>query len=260
MDSETDLLRLQVYLARCGIGSRRKCETFIEEGRVAVNGDPVLTPGYKVKPGDKVSFDGRPMHPEREQVYIALHKPSGFICSNQDSKGRPLAADLIADASKRRLYNVGRLDYMTSGLLFFTNDGDFAKMMTHPSSHVEKEYIVTTKKEIPKELMEQFKKGMSVQGEFFRLKRYEFKGSRTVSIVLEEGKNKELRKVFLSRNITIKSIHRIRIGNVKLTGLDSGRFRKLTSREVEQLKKAAQDKKNRKRNNDSSHRRTGGRR
>lgn len=107
MDKETDLLRLQVYLARCGIGSRRKCESFIEEGRVAVNGNPILTPGHKVKPGDEVSFDGRPMHPERELVYIALHKPSGFICSNQDSKGRPLAADLIADASQRRLYNVG---------------------------------------------------------------------------------------------------------------------------------------------------------
>ena len=107
--------------------------------------------------------------------------------------------------------------------------------MTHPSSHVEKEYVVTSKKEIPKELMEQFKKGVIVQGEKYRLKKYTYQGKRTVSIVLEEGKNNELRKVFLSRNITIKSIHRVRIGSVKLTGLASGHFRKLTAREVNSL-------------------------
>ncbi len=244
MDDKEDLLRLQVYLARCGVGSRRKCEEYISEGRVTVNGKAVLTPGVKVGADDEVCYNGRPVHPEKEFVYIALHKPSGFICSNEDREGRPLAISLLADASNRRLYNVGRLDYMTSGLIFFTNDGDFSKLMTHPSSHVEKEYIVTTKKEIPKELMEQFKKGISVQGEYFRLKHYTFKGSRTVSIVLEEGKNKELRKVFLSRNITLKSIHRIRIGNVKLTGLAPGHFRKLTAKEIDQLKKQALEKKN----------------
>lgn len=243
MDKEFETLRLQVYLARCGVGSRRKCEEFIAEGRVTVNGNAVLAPGYKVGQTDKVCYDGRLVRPEKEFVYIALHKPSGFICSNQDNQGRPLAIDLLSDAVNKRLYNVGRLDYMTSGLLFFTNDGEFSKLMTHPSSHVEKEYTVTTKKEIPKELMEQFRKGISVQGEYFRLKRYAFKGSRSVSITLEEGKNKELRKVFLSKNITIKSIHRVRIGNVKLTGLASGHFRKLTKKEVEQLKTQAEDNK-----------------
>ncbi|MDC7239193.1 MAG: pseudouridine synthase [Spirochaetales bacterium] len=245
MDNSFESLRLQVYLARCGIGSRRKCEEYIAEGRVTVNGKAVLAAGKKVEPEDQVTFDGRPVKPEKEFVYIALHKPSGFICSNQDQDGRPLAKDLLADASNRRLFNVGRLDYMTSGLIFFTNDGDFTKLMSHPSSHVEKEYIVTTKKEIPRELMEQFKKGISVQGEYFRLKRYQFKGTRTVAITLEEGKNKELRKVFLSKNITIKSIHRIRIGSIKLTGLDSGRFRKLTKKEVEQLKSQAEENKKR---------------
>jgi len=243
MDND-ELLRLQVYLARCGVGSRRKCEEYISDGRITVNGKAVLSPGTKVGPEDKVCYNGRPVYPEKEHVYIALHKPSGFICSNEDRDGRPLAINLLSDASHRRLYNVGRLDYMTSGLIFFTNDGEFSKLMTHPSSHVEKEYVVTTKKEIPKELMEQFKKGISVQGEFFRLKHYTFKGSRTVNIVLEEGKNKELRKVFLSRNITLKSIHRIRIGNVKLTGLASGHFRKLTQKEVDLLKKQALEKKN----------------
>lgn len=243
MDKDFEALRLQVYLARCGVGSRRKCEEYISEGRVTVNDKAVLVPGQKVGPEDRVCYNGRPVRPEKENVYIALHKPSGFICSNQDSQGRPLAISLLSDVTHKRLYNVGRLDYMTSGLLFFTNDGEFSKLMTHPSSHVEKEYMVTTKKEIPKELMEQFKKGISVQGEYFRLKHYNFKGSRSVAITLEEGKNKELRKVFLSRNITIKSIHRIRIGNIKLTGLASGHFRKLTKKEIDQLKFQAEENK-----------------
>ncbi|MBF9016077.1 MULTISPECIES: pseudouridine synthase [unclassified Oceanispirochaeta] len=243
MDKDFESLRLQVYLARCGVGSRRKCEEYISDGRVTVNDKAVLVPGQKVGPEDRVCYNGRPVRPERENVYIALHKPSGFICSNQDDQGRPLAISLLSDVTNKRLYNVGRLDYMTSGLIFFTNDGEFSKLMTHPSSHLEKEYMVTTKKEIPKELMEQFKKGMSVQGEYFRLKRYTLKGSRSVSITLEEGKNKELRKVFLSKNITIKSIHRIRIGNIKLTGLASGHFRKLTKKEIDQLKNQAEENK-----------------
>jgi len=244
MDNENnnEMVRLQVYLARGGVGSRRKCEEYISEGQVKVNGKVVNKPGAKVGPDDKVTYNDRPIKPASEPIYIALHKPSGFICSAADGHGRPLAIDLISSSVKQRLYNVGRLDYMTSGLLFFTNDGSFAKMMTHPSSHVEKEYVVTTKKEIPKELMEQFKNGIRVQGEFFRLKRYVFKGARTVSLVLEEGKNRELRKVFLSRNITIKSIHRIRIGTVKLTGLAPGRFRKLTKKEVDTLKRMSEEK------------------
>ncbi len=242
MDNTEEEIRLQLFLARSGIGSRRKCEEIIAEGRVTVNGKAVLTPGTKVSADDVVTFDNRVVKPSKDLIYIALHKPSGYICSNQDQQGRPLAIDLINTAVKQRLYNVGRLDYMTSGLLFFTNDGEFAKKMTHPSSHVEKEYMVTSKKEIPLELMEQFKRGMIVQGVKYKLKKYTFKGKRTVSIVLEEGKNNELRKVFLSRNITIKSIHRVRIGSVTLSGLNPGRFRKLTPKEVNSLLEKSQKK------------------
>lgn len=249
MDNNNETVRLQLYMARCGIGSRRKCEEYIAAGRVCVNGKAVLAPGIKVNDQDEITFDKRIVKPTKNNIYIALHKPSGYICSNQDQNGRPLAIDLISPAIKQRVFNVGRLDYMTSGLIFFTNDGEFGKIMTHPSSHVEKEYVVTSKKEIPKELMEQFKKGMIVQGVKYKLKRYSFKGKRTVSIVLEEGKNNELRKAFLSRNVTIKSIHRVRIGSVNLTGINPGRFRKLTPKEISSLKAQSQkklDKTNRK--------------
>jgi len=235
MDKEE--IRLQLYMARCGIASRRKCEDIISQGRVSVNGRIVIAPGTKVTDDDSVKMDDRLIRPAKKKLYLVLHKPSKFLCSTEDPDGRSLAIDLISPAVKQRVYNVGRLDYLTSGLIFFTNDGDFAKKITHPSSHVEKEYVVTTKKEIPLELMENFKKGIYVGDEFFKLKSFKLNGSNSVNIVLEEGKNRELRKVFQSKNINVKKVHRIRIGNVKLTGLNSGHFRNLTEREIKSLLK-----------------------
>jgi 23S rRNA pseudouridine2605 synthase len=228
-------IRLQLYMARCGIASRRKCEEIISQARVSINENIVTKAGTKVSDDDVIKMDGRVIRPAKKMIYLALHKPTKFLCSNEDPDGRSLAIELISPAIKQRVYNVGRLDYLTSGLIFFTNDGDFAKKMTHPSSHVEKEYVVTTKKEIPIELMENFKKGIYVGGELFRLKSFKINGSNSVNIVLEEGKNRELRKVFESENINVKKVHRIRIGNVKLTGINSGHFRPLTDREIKSL-------------------------
>lgn len=232
-------IRLQLYLSRCGIGSRRSCEKYIEDAKVEVNGELVLKPGMKVSDRDVVLFNGRVVKPTKNNYYLVLHKPSGFICSNKDANGRPLAKDLLPHKIKDLLHNVGRLDYMTSGLIFFTNDGEFSRLMAHPSSEMEKEYIVTTKKEIPKELMDKFVRGIYVQGELFKMKRYTMTSSRKVHIVLKEGKNRELRKVFLSKNITVKKIHRIRIGNITIKGLNPGHFRTLKEAEIESLKKMA---------------------
>lgn len=238
-------MRLQLYMARCGVASRRKCEDIISQGRVSVNGKIIMAPGTKVSEEDSVKMDNRLIRPTKKMIYLALHKPSKFLCSTEDPDGRSLAIDLISPAVKQRVYNVGRLDYLTSGLIFFTNDGEFAKKITHPSSHVEKEYVVTTKKEIPLELMENFKKGIYVDDELFKLKSYKLNGSNSVNIVLEEGKNRELRKVFQSKNINVKKVHRIRIGGVKLTGLNSGHFRNLTERELKSLLKDSDSTANR---------------
>lgn len=242
MDNNTHItdepIRLQLYMARSGLGSRRACEKLIEEGRVSVNGRLVVEQGFKVGDDDVVKFDGRLIKPMARKIYLALHKPSGYICSNQDERGRPLAKDLFEAAVPQRVFNVGRLDYMTSGLIFFTNDGEFSRAMTHPSCHLEKEYVVTTKKPIPVELMENFKKGMTVEGEQYTCKEYQIQSDHRVRIVLEEGKNRELRKVFQSRNITVKKVHRVRIGAVSLQGLQPGRFRFLTEKEVKRLKES----------------------
>ena len=228
-------LRLQVYLAQSGLGSRRACEKLIEQGRVSLNGTVIRSQGQKVGPEDEVRFDGRLVKPMARKIYLALHKPSGYICSNQDEQGRPLAKDLFGNAVPQRVFNVGRLDYMTSGLIFYTNDGDFSRAVTHPSRKLEKEYEVTAKKEIPLELMEAFKKGLTIEGEHFRCAGFQIVSSHRVKIILVEGKNRELRKVFQSRNITVKKVHRLRIGPVTLHGLPPGRFRPLTDREVRQL-------------------------
>ena len=234
-------MRLQVFLAQAGVGSRRKCEEIVKSGRVEVNGRVTLSPGDRVTLEDDVRVDGRVVKPMRRKIYIALNKPSGYICSNKDDRDRPVARDLIAGVPQR-IFNVGRLDYMTSGLIFFTNDGDFSQLISHPSTHLEKEYVVTTKKAIPEGLMKQFLAGIRVNGEFYKAKSYRLKGPHIVHIVLEEGRNQELRKVFLSRNITVKKIQRIRIGSVTVKGLQPGHFRNLKESEIERLTEMARNK------------------
>jgi 23S rRNA pseudouridine2605 synthase len=242
---DNDGLRLQAYLAQAGVDSRRKCEDIVKSGRVEVNGRVVLAPGERIGEEDEVRLDGRLVKPMRRKIYIALNKPSGYISSNKDDRDRPVARDLIANVPQR-IYNVGRLDYMTSGLLFFTNDGDFAQLISHPSTHLEKEYVVTTKKVIPEELMKQFLAGIRVNGEFYKAKSYRMKGPHTVHLVLEEGRNQELRKVFLSRSITVKKIHRVRIGSVTVKGLQPGHYRNLKESEVDRLRDLARAKGKRK--------------
>ena len=234
--NESDgVMRLQVRLARAGLASRRKCEEFIAEGRVSVNGKIVIKPGTKVSPDDEVLFDGRPVREEGKKVYIALHKPAGFLCSDADPDGRPLAKSLLDVVVKERIFHVGRLDYMTSGLIFFTNDGDFSRALTHPSKKIEKEYLVTTKNAIPESLMKRFLDGLTVDGIRYKAAEAELVGPRTARIVLTEGKNKELRRVFLSASTSIKKVHRVRIGPVSVKGIASGHFRHLKEREIKAL-------------------------
>ncbi len=225
-------IRLQVRLARSGLGSRRKCEEFIADGRVMVNHQIVTRPGTRVNPGDEVRLDNHPVRDEKRKVYIVLHKPSGFLCSDEDQYGRSLTKSLLDVVVKERIFNVGRLDYMTSGLIFYTNDGKFARTLMHPSSNIEKEYVVTTKNQIPEDLITRFLSGITVDGIRYKAVRARITGPRTVSIVLAEGKNRELRRVFLSASVSIKKVHRVRIGPVHIKGIASGHFRHLKSWEI----------------------------
>lgn len=226
-------LRLQVYLARCGVDSRRKCEQLIREGRVWVNGAAVTTLGVKVSEGDRVTLDGKELHLTERRIYLALHKPPHYLCANSDPLGRPLASDLFAGEIGTRLFHVGRLDFLSSGLIFYTNDGEFTRIVAHPSSGIEKEYRVRTGESIPDEVLRQYLDGVRVEGELYRLKRFRRESAREALLVLQEGKNREIRKVFNHFGLTVHRIHRERIGIVTIRGIPPGGYRSLTPEEVD---------------------------
>jgi 23S rRNA pseudouridine2605 synthase len=197
-----------------------------------VNGSPVTRLGERVQPKDVVTVDGKKVSPVSSSLYIALHKPKGYLCSASDPEGRPLAQSLFRPAIKERLFHVGRLDFLSSGLILYTNDGEFSRLVTHPRTQVEKEYLVETGRAIEEDFLRQYLRGIRVGDTTYRCKSYVYRSPHSALITLTEGKNRELRNVFNSRNIRLKRVHRVRIGPITLRGIAAGHFRKLTEREV----------------------------
>lgn len=230
-NSDKQEMRLQVYLAHAGVASRRACEKIIAEGRVSVNGTLVTDMGNKVRTGDTVLLDGKPVHPEARKCYVLLNKPAGFVCTLSDEKGRPTAAALLKETYSERLYNIGRLDMFSSGAILFTNDGDFAAKIEHPSAQIEKEYVIETTQDFPPELLTRFERGIRVDGIFYKCRSAAAINRRKLRIVLVEGKNREIRRVLDSFNCTIKRLVRVRIGTLELGTLKAGEFRDLTAKE-----------------------------
>lgn len=227
--------RLQAFLAHAGIASRRASEKLILEGRVTVNGEVVTVLGTKVGRGDKVCVDGVPVSASEEKRYVLLNKPQGYVCSMSDEKGRPTAADLIRRKYSERLYNVGRLDMYSAGLIIFTNDGDFAKTISHPSAQIEKEYIVDTSLPIPRGLCEDFVRGVRIENVFYKAVRARELNSHRMAVVLTEGKNREIRRIFEAAEIGIKRLTRVRIGNININDMAVGEMRELYEYEVGEL-------------------------
>jgi len=234
-NAEPETMRLQVYLAHAGVASRRASEQVISDGRVKVNGVVVTEMGAKVKITDKIEVDGKTVSLEETKRYVILNKPEGFVCSSSDEKGRQVAADILRAKYSERLYNVGRLDMFSRGIILFTNDGDFAAKLSHPSSEIEKEYVVVSTQDIPDELPENFQKGIRIENVFYRAKTVEKINDRKCRVVLIEGKNREIRKVFEYYNIPIRSLTRVRIGNINLDQLPPGETRELEEQEVNSL-------------------------
>ena len=228
-------LRLQVYLAHAGVASRRAAERLISEGRITVNGRQVTGPGEKVLPTDDIRFDGNVVKTETRLLYIVLNKPPGYICSSYDPQGRPLALDLLPPCPER-LYNVGRLDYLSSGLVIFTNDGDFAARAGHPRAEIEKEYLVESTVPIPDQAIEEFSRGLEIEGIFYRARSVTRLGKKSLRIILVEGKNREIRRVFSHFHLHPKSLQRVRIGPVELGNLKEGESRPLRGEEISILR------------------------
>lgn len=232
---DNEKIRLQAFLAHCGVASRRASEKIILDGRVTVNDVVVTELGTKVSAADIVLVDGKKIALEENKRYVLLNKPTGYVCSSNDEKGRDSAIDLLKDSFSERLYNVGRLDMFSSGLIIFTNDGDFAAKLSHPSSELEKEYIVDSSLPLPRGLAEEFMHGVRVDGVFYKCKFAKELNSHRMQIVLIEGKNREIRRVFESKNVAIKRLVRVRIGNIEMNKLPPGEHRILTESEVKGL-------------------------
>jgi 23S rRNA pseudouridine2605 synthase len=223
-------IRLQVYLARSGYCSRRKAEEFIRNGSVTVNGSIITEPGYAVESEDAV-YVGKTYVEPMEHVYLALNKPKGYVCSNADPHADLFARDLINVPQKASLFHVGRLDKDSTGLIFYTNDGEWANTIAHPSFSVEKEYIVHTREKLERKHLMTAVAGCRIKGELYKFERFHIRNSRSISVVLLEGKNREIRKLLDFLGYTVVSLQRIRIGDISLGKLPTGRFRFLSRKE-----------------------------
>jgi len=229
-------IRLQSYLAKCGAGSRRSCEKLITDGRVMVNNKVVLELGTKVNEDDIVYVDDVLAEVADKTYYFMLNKPRGYVCTNHDPNETAYARDLIDIPERNLLFNVGRLDKDSQGLILFTNDGEFSNLITHPSSETEKEYIVRVDRDLQKKDLDDAYRGLVKP---YRIRAYRIISNREVSVVLTEGKNREIRRLFDYLGYDVKKLTRIRIGSVKLGDLPTGQYRKLTPAEVRSLERDA---------------------
>ncbi|HEY5042999.1 MAG TPA: pseudouridine synthase [Verrucomicrobiae bacterium] len=232
------MVRLQKFLADAGVASRRAGEQFILDGRVAVNGKIIRLLGTKVDPvHDEISVDGKPVRAKRK-LYIALHKPVKCVCSHKDELGRPTIYELLPK-EWGTVSSVGRLDYNSEGLIFLTNDGQFALRLTHPRYGVRKRYVATVEGEVTGAMLRQFTQGIFDGGEKLQaLSARLVSGSRRRSVVeleLGEGKNREVRRLFESQNLTVKQLQRTQIGKIKLGELKLGKWRTLSVAEIKTL-------------------------
>lgn len=233
------MMRLNKFLSSCGLASRRKCEDYIKDGRVSVNGKTVDCLGISVdEKRDVVLVDGKVMSLPSNFVYLKLNKPKGYACTSSDERGRKTIFDLVQ--SDVRLFNVGRLDYDTEGLIFLTNDGDFANMVTHPKFHFEKEYVATVEGEMKESDLAVLRRGVVVDGERMptaKVKLLGFDGKFSkVSVVIDEGQNHQVRRMFDAIGKSIKLLKRVRIGNVRLGGLCRGETKPMTDEEIAYFK------------------------
>ena len=252
--------RLQKYLAECGIASRRKCEEYILQGKVKVNGKTITELGTKVNPQeDKIEFEGKEVNNQQKNVYILLNKPIGYVTTVDDQFGRDTVLNLVK--VKERIVPVGRLDMYTSGALILTNDGDFVYKVTHPKHEITKTYTVTVKGIIQKDEVEQLRKGVKIEespennsnnqnknGKNTKTESYitkpakvkilktdEEKDISRLEITIHEGKNRQVRKMCEAVGRKVLALHRIKIGDIGVKDLELGKWRYLKQYEVNKI-------------------------
>ena len=235
-------MRINKYIALCGVASRRKAEELILAGRVTVNDEVMTELSYKVdEENDIVKVDDKLIKEENKLVYILLNKPEGYITTVKDQFDRPSVLDLVSDI-KERVYPIGRLDYETSGLLLLTNDGDLTYKLTHPKHEVDKTYVARVKGKLTKEEIERFKAGLKIEdyttapAKLKVIKYDEQRDSSLLEIKIHEGKNRQVRKMCKAINHPVLRLRRSAMGKIKIGDCEIGKYRYLTEDEIKYLK------------------------
>ena len=236
----TGEIRLNKYLADCGVCSRREADDLIKAGCVTVNGEVITTMGYKVKTNDKVMYGGQTLNREKLR-YILLNKPKGFITTADDPEGRETVMELVRDACPERIFPVGRLDKATTGLLLLTNDGDLAKKLTHPSSEVSKLYHVVLDKPLTRNDMLRISEGIELDDGFISADEIAYdaddESKKSIGIQLHSGRNRIVRRIFEHLGYDIVKLDRVMFAGLDKYKLPRGEWRFLTDKEVAMLKK-----------------------
>ena len=233
-------MRLQKYMALCGVASRRRAEEMIQAGRVAVNGAVVTEMGVQVdETRDTVLLDGAPIQPEKEKRYVMYHKPAGEVTTVSDPEGRAAVLDHFRDYPVR-LYPVGRLDYDSEGLLLLTNDGDMMNSLLHPSHEVNKTYLARVSSRLEDESVRRLRQGVTLDGRLtspaqVRVVRYETFDT-VVLVTIHEGRYRQVRRMFEAVGHQVVSLKRVGFGPIALGDLPRGQWRHLTEAEVRRLK------------------------
>ena len=237
-------MRINKFLAECGLASRRNCETLVTDGRVKINGKKVTNLATEVnEETDLVSVDDKPVKPIGKHLYILLNKPKGYVCTTSDEHGRKTVMDFFAGKYEgKRLFPVGRLDYDTEGMLLLTTDGDLSNRLMHPRNEITKTYVAKIEGEISEEELNKLREGVVLDGvktkkSKVKLLGYDGKISR-IEVVISEGRNRQVRRMFESINRDVVFLKRVAIGEIKLGGLYRGNFRELKPNEIDYLKKA----------------------
>ena len=236
-----DTMRLEKYIATSGIASRRAAKKSILAGAVTVNGKSVLVPGHPIDTEtDVVEFEGKRVEPLTEHIYLMLNKPAGYVTTRQDERGRPTVMDLVSDPSDT-IYPVGRLDLETEGLLLFTNDGDFAYQLLHPSHEIEKTYLVWVNGVPSDDAIQRLRQGVTIPSgttapaKVKHLKVSQDSVSTKFEVVIHEGKKRQVRLMFKAVGYSVIRLKRVQIGSLRLGNLPSGQYRFLTPAEISEL-------------------------
>ena len=232
-------MRLNKYVAHCGVAARRKASEYIMEGLVAVNGEVVTEPGHRVKPSDKVTYRGQPIEPETERIYLLMNKPKNTVTTVSDEKNRRTVMDLIDPSIKLRIYPVGRLDRETTGLLLLTNDGDLAKKLSHPSHEVTKIYHVVLDQPITEAHLNAIRKGLTLEDGFAPVDKVSYvkdKGKNEVGIEIHIGRNRIVRRIFKHLGYHVVRLDRTYYAGLTKKDIPRGKYRLLNDREVLMLK------------------------